>query len=44
MKLSKKRYNKLLDNTGMPLEHARQNTFNTVNIALVKANWELAGT
>jgi len=41
MKVSKTKYNELLDNIGFTIEQARQNAFKTVNTELVKANWEI---
>ena len=41
MKLSKNKYNNLLDNIGQTIETARQNAVKAVNTELVKANWEI---
>lgn len=41
MKLTKNKYNELLDNIGLTIEQARQNAFKAVNLELVKANWEI---
>jgi predicted nuclease of restriction endonuclease-like (RecB) superfamily len=41
MKLSKTKYNDLLDNIGQTIETARQNAVKAVNTELVKANWEI---
>lgn len=41
MKLSKNKYNDLLDNIGLTIGQARENAFKAVNTELVKANWEI---
>lgn len=41
MKISKAKYNELLDNIGLTIEQARKNAFKAVNTELVKANWEI---
>ena len=41
MKLSKNKYNQLLDTIGLTIEQARQNAIEAVNTELVKANWEI---
>ncbi|CAN5477896.1 PDDEXK nuclease domain-containing protein [soil metagenome] len=41
MKLSKNKYNDLLNNIGQTIVTARQNAIRTVNTELVKANWEI---
>ncbi|MCB0537319.1 MAG: DUF1016 family protein [Bacteroidetes bacterium] len=41
MKVSKVKYNELLDNIGLTIEQARENAFRAVNTELVKANWEI---
>ena len=40
MKLSKNKYNQLLDSIGLAIEQGRQNAIKAVNTELVKANWE----
>lgn len=39
MKLTKSKYNKLLESIGTTLQTARQNAVNAINIELVQANW-----
>lgn len=41
MKPLKNKYNNLLANIGRAIETARHNAAKTVNIELVKADWEL---
>lgn len=41
MKISKGKYNQLLDNIGLAIEQARQNALRAVNTALVSVNWEI---
>lgn len=41
MKVSKAKYNELIDNIGLTIERARKNAFKAVNTELVKANWEI---
>lgn len=41
MKLSKNKYNELLDNIGSTLQKARENAIKAINTELVKANWEI---
>ncbi|HEX8279111.1 MAG TPA: PDDEXK nuclease domain-containing protein [Segetibacter sp.] len=41
MKVSKRKYDKLLSNIGLTLELARGNAVNAINRELVKANWEI---
>ncbi len=41
MKLSKNKYNELLDNIGSTLQKARENAIEAINTELVKANWEI---
>lgn len=41
MKLSKNKYNELLDNIGSTLQKARENAVKAINTELVKANWEI---
>jgi predicted nuclease of restriction endonuclease-like (RecB) superfamily len=41
MKLTKAKYNELLDSIGLTIEQARQNAFKAINTELVKANWEI---
>lgn len=41
MKLTKAKYNELLDNIGLTIEQARQNAVKAVNTELIKANWEI---
>lgn len=41
MKISKSKYNQLLDDIGSTIERARQNAVKAVNTELVKANWEI---
>jgi predicted nuclease of restriction endonuclease-like (RecB) superfamily len=41
MKISKSKYNQLLDNIGWTIEKARQNAIKVINTELVKANWEI---
>lgn len=41
MKVSIRKYNKLLVNIGLSIETARSNAINAVNAQLVKANWEI---
>ena len=41
MKLSKNKYNQLLDSIGLAIEQGRQNAIKAVNTELVKANWEI---
>lgn len=41
MKITKEKYNQLLDNIGLTIEQARQNAFKAINTELVKANWEI---
>ncbi len=40
MKVSKNKYNELLDNISLTIEQARKNAFKAINTELVKANWE----
>lgn len=40
MKLTKPKYNELLDNIGSTLQKARENAIRAVNAELVNANWE----
>lgn len=39
MKVSKTKYNELLDNIGSTLQNARENAAKAVNVELVNANW-----
>ncbi len=39
--LTKSKYNKLLSDIGFTIEAARQHTVKAINLALVKANWEI---
>jgi predicted nuclease of restriction endonuclease-like (RecB) superfamily len=41
MKLSKHKYDELLDNIGSTLQKARENAIKSINTELVKANWEI---
>ncbi|MBX2897919.1 MAG: DUF1016 family protein [Cyclobacteriaceae bacterium] len=41
MKISKAKYNQLLDNIALTIEQAKQNAIKAVNTELVKANWEI---
>jgi predicted nuclease of restriction endonuclease-like (RecB) superfamily len=41
MKISKTKYNELLDNIGSTLQKARENAVRAINNELVKANWEI---
>ena len=41
MKLSKTKYEKLLNDIGSTIERARENAVRAVNTELVKANWEI---
>jgi predicted nuclease of restriction endonuclease-like (RecB) superfamily len=41
MKASVKKYNQLLNSIGMTIEQARQTAIKAVNMAMVKANWEI---
>jgi len=41
MKISKRKYDKLLENIGLTLEKARANAVKAINKELVKANWEI---
>lgn len=41
MKVSDRKYNKLLANIGLTLEQARANAIKAINRELVKANWEI---
>lgn len=41
MKISKAKYNELLDNIGSTLQRARENAVKAVNNELVKANWKI---
>lgn len=41
MKISKNRYNNLLDNIGQTIELARLNAVKSVNTEMIKANWEI---
>lgn len=41
MKVSKTKYNELLNNIGSTLEKARQNAIKAINVELIKANWEI---
>ena len=41
MKLSRHKYNELLDNIGSTLKIARENAIKAINTELVKANWEI---
>lgn len=41
MKLSKNKYDQLLDNIGSTLQKARENAIKAINTELVKANWEI---
>jgi len=41
VKISKNRYNDLLDNIGQTIETARLNAVKAVNTELIKANWEI---
>lgn len=41
MKLTKVKYNELLDNIGSTLQKARENAIKAINTELVKANWEI---
>lgn len=39
MKISKTKYNELLENIGSTLQKARENAVKAINSELVKANW-----
>ena len=41
MKAVTKKYNQLLNSIGLTIEQARQNAVTSINIELVKANWEI---
>lgn len=41
MNLSENKYNDLLINIGQSIESARVNAYKAVNLAMVKANWEI---
>jgi predicted nuclease of restriction endonuclease-like (RecB) superfamily len=41
MKVSKPKYEKLLNDIGLAIETARQNAIRAINTELVKANWEI---
>ena len=41
MNPSKNKYNKLLDNIGISIKRAKENAIKTINVELVKANWEI---
>ncbi len=41
MKLSRRKYDKLLANIGAAIDIARTNSIATINAQLVKANWEI---
>ncbi len=38
---TKSNYNKLISNIGYTIEAARQHTVKAINLALIKANWEI---
>lgn len=40
-KISKNKYNELLDSIGSTLQKARVNAIKAINTELVKANWEI---
>jgi hypothetical protein len=41
MKVSNRKYNKLLVNIGLTIERARDNAIKAINRELVKSNWEI---
>lgn len=41
MKISKRKYDKLLVNIGLTIEKARENAIKAINRELVKSNWEI---
>ena len=41
MKIAKRKYNQLIKNIGITIDHARKHAVKAINIFLLKGNWEI---